>query len=439
MSKYLIIVVLFFSTTFILFPQIKATNHSSTYNAFNYFYNKNLHFNNILLNRFINKSLLKKIATNSPKMDSILTFEIDGGRAKILFEYSDSIKLPDFIILSLQDGQWVNNLKTSSLYIDDKIKQISYYYWNGENWDIAYLDEFEYDSLGNEIIFTSSVWNESVWQYFIKVNSFYKYNGYLSYDITERWVNGIWVPDSKSIYNYNQDGTKGYTRLEYYENNNWYNHSILEFFYNREGTLDSTVRKMWQNDSWINYLKSIWSYEKSSKVIVNNIDIYKWDSEKWDIDSRFKYLYNNLGYLKYGTFDFFNNGNWIPENNGISVINPDGFEFHYITNQLYVYYNNEITSVENNNNNIKHYALSQNYPNPFNPFTTISYSVKEEGLVKIKVYDILGNEVAELVNEHKQPGFHVVDYNASNLSSGVYLYTIQVNSFFTSKKMLLLK
>jgi len=85
------------------------------------------------------------------------------------------------------------------------------------------------------------------------------------------------------------------------------------------------------------------------------------------------------------------------------------------------------------------YNLSQNYPNPFNPTTLLNYSVKETGLVKIKVYDILGSEVAELVNETKEAGDHSVEFNASNLPSGVYIYTLQVNGYSASRKMLLLK
>ena len=87
----------------------------------------------------------------------------------------------------------------------------------------------------------------------------------------------------------------------------------------------------------------------------------------------------------------------------------------------------------------KEYKLSANYPNPFNPSTIINYSVKEAGLVKIKVFDILGSEVAELVNETKEAGNFAVEFKAANLPSGVYLYTMQVNNFSSSQKMLLLK
>jgi hypothetical protein len=84
-------------------------------------------------------------------------------------------------------------------------------------------------------------------------------------------------------------------------------------------------------------------------------------------------------------------------------------------------------------------ALSANYPNPFNPSTVINFAVKDAGLVSLKVFDILGSEVVTLVNETKEAGEYAVEFNASNLPSGVYIYKMQVNGFASSKKMLLMK
>jgi len=84
------------------------------------------------------------------------------------------------------------------------------------------------------------------------------------------------------------------------------------------------------------------------------------------------------------------------------------------------------------------YSLD-NYPNPFNPATTISYSMPQAGHVVLKVYDVLGREVAELANGFKEKGKHIATFNTSRLASGFYVYTIKVNDFFASKKMLLTK
>ena len=88
---------------------------------------------------------------------------------------------------------------------------------------------------------------------------------------------------------------------------------------------------------------------------------------------------------------------------------------------------------------IKDYALAQNYPNPFNPATTITYQLPKSGSVTLKIFDILGNEVKTLVNEQKEMGRYTVQFDASSLASGMYVYRLRVNDYTSTKKMLLLK
>ena len=84
-------------------------------------------------------------------------------------------------------------------------------------------------------------------------------------------------------------------------------------------------------------------------------------------------------------------------------------------------------------------TLEQNYPNPFNPSTSIQYTISDMQFVSLIVYDILGNEVATLVNSEKPSGVYEVEWNASNVPSGVYFYKLKTGSFVQTKKMLLLK
>lgn len=85
------------------------------------------------------------------------------------------------------------------------------------------------------------------------------------------------------------------------------------------------------------------------------------------------------------------------------------------------------------------YSLEQNYPNPFNPTTTISYYIPKEAFVTLRIYDVLGKEVAEIVNRDQRAGRYQVEFNAANLSSGIYYYKIKAGSFTETKKMILLK
>jgi photosystem II stability/assembly factor-like uncharacterized protein len=98
-----------------------------------------------------------------------------------------------------------------------------------------------------------------------------------------------------------------------------------------------------------------------------------------------------------------------------------------------------VTSVEEINSIAETFTLKQNYPNPFNPNTTIQFQIPNASFVNLKVYDILGNEVAVLVNEEKSVGSYEVEFNAAALSSGIYFYMISAGSFVETKKMILMK
>ena len=92
------------------------------------------------------------------------------------------------------------------------------------------------------------------------------------------------------------------------------------------------------------------------------------------------------------------------------------------------------------NSNLQNYTYSiQNYPNPFNPTTVISYSVAKDGIISLKVYNMLGQEVANLYQGYQKSGSYKVNFDASKLASGIYLYKLQSDNFTATKKMLLLK
>jgi hypothetical protein len=100
----------------------------------------------------------------------------------------------------------------------------------------------------------------------------------------------------------------------------------------------------------------------------------------------------------------------------------------------------EMTAVETNKDNSPtEFALEQNFPNPFNPGTTFRYLIPIQSKVVIKVYDILGNEVATLLDEEKSVGTYELTWNAEQLPSGVYFYQLRAGDFTQTKKMILLR
>jgi len=124
----------------------------------------------------------------------------------------------------------------------------------------------------------------------------------------------------------------------------------------------------------------------------------------------------------------------------LSPFNTD-HGWQYPTEWTYSWLGNKTsTGIDNRHNNIiTDYRLDQNYPNPFNPTTTIRYSLAKQGDVSIVVYNILGQQVAKLVNAKQIPGEHNVQWNAGNLPSGMYFYTIKAGNYSQTRKMILMK
>jgi hypothetical protein len=115
-----------------------------------------------------------------------------------------------------------------------------------------------------------------------------------------------------------------------------------------------------------------------------------------------------------------------------AVLRSDAIKFKLVEETTNI---NDL-SQENLPNN---YDLKQNFPNPFNPNTKISYQIKDNGFVSLKVFDVLGREIMDLVQENKKTGFYSIEFNPDLLSSGVYFYRLECNGFVDTKKMILLQ
>ena len=132
-------------------------------------------------------------------------------------------------------------------------------------------------------------------------------------------------------------------------------------------------------------------------------------------------------------------------------INWDGFDELFILSpkfpdyenpkgKVYIYSKINFTDIENSNlNPLSSFTLKQNYPNPFNPSTNIQYSIATRQFVTLKVYNVLGKEIATLVNEEKPAGNYEIKFDASKLASGIYYYQMRVSEYVETKKMILLK
>jgi hypothetical protein len=163
------------------------------------------------------------------------------------------------------------------------------------------------------------------------------------------------------------------------------------------------------------------------------------------LDSFDEVTYDQLNMPQYNNYNYQVNTQGIGNRTVYLRLKVDNnFDPNYSLGELYAIGNTLMKStvkIRNYNGEevVKDYNLFQNFPNPFNPTTTIKYQILKDGMVILKVYDILGAEVATLINEEKTTGRYEVNFDASKLSSGVYIYQLNVNDYVSVKKMVLIK
>jgi len=147
---------------------------------------------------------------------------------------------------------------------------------------------------------------------------------------------------------------------------------------------------------------------------------------------------------------FFTNNygtSWIELADGLPNTVAMHLDYHQATNRLRIGTHgrsvwetaNPVGVINYNNEIPDKFSLEQNYPNPFNPVTTIKYQILNAGFVNLTVFDILGREIKQIVNENQNTGTYTVQFDAENLTSGIYFYKLQTNEFTETKKMMVIK
>ena len=184
-------------------------------------------------------------------------------------------------------------------------------------------------------------------------------------------------------------------------------------------------------------LTSFTAIAKDDNVLLNWITSTETNNMGFDIERRS--TKSNSGWQKLG---FINGNGTTTEKSHYSFVdkNPAEGKSYYRLRQIDFDGTSKIyNSVEVDFETVKEYSLSQNYPNPFNPSTEINYTLAKSGNVTLKVYNLLGSEVATLVNGFMEAGKHSVKFDANDITSGIYFYTIKADNFTSTRKMILMK
>jgi hypothetical protein len=364
----------------------------------------------------------------------------------ILVKYNSDIFMDSLIFSSppyrvktftqsyLYQNQWLNSNRTSETY--DSLGNLVFEVgenWNNNNWSISSRETFAYDSNRN---ITSDLFEHI--NNFDSVNDFiitYKYNnnGKLKESLLKNWDSTFWVNSSKLTISYDSKGDKDSMLFESWLGESWTN-NLLWTLTNENHIINSYEAKSWDGSQWALTERGNFKDNTNGDWIYGLYQV--WNGSLWNDKSRFTYFYNNGSYFTYGLNEICINGQWIPGDGLFQITNPHLLQA-FIATEVSIYY--KISSVEEKENIAEGYELYQNYPNPFNPSTTIKFTIPYSGFVQLKVYNILGREITTLVNGFRSKGYNEIKFDASKLSSGIYIYQIISGSYVKSKMMMLKK
>ncbi|MCH7679100.1 T9SS type A sorting domain-containing protein, partial [candidate division KSB1 bacterium] len=171
------------------------------------------------------------------------------------------------------------------------------------------------------------------------------------------------------------------------------------------------------------------------------------------LDDRFDFILSSQSIIDQGGIDYVEDSYWAYGNDGehfnVAIIDTPyaisleiAFALHDVSDHLPVVAEFDFGVVSDVNDEIikpEEFVLYQNYPNPFNPVTKIRFFLSNTSNVTLKIYDVLGHHIETLVDNRITAGQHEVEWNATGIASGVYLYQLQTDRFIESKKILVLK
>ena len=250
-----------------------------------------------------------------------------------------------------------------------------------------------------------------------------------------------WQNEYRFTYTYDGAGNMlSFSRefSHYLAPSSWTNDWIRYYTYNSGNRMTTQRILLWNGTGWRNHMRWEYAYDISG----NNTEAvyYSGSQNLWTMERKATYTYDTYGNTLTGLAWIYNAGQWSAGWTDLQLVfnnRQDTLAYNSVMSVSAEY----VTELEDDQLPVSSFSLFQNYPNPFNPETVISYQISVNSHVTLKLFDVLGNEVATLVNEEKEAGYHNYQLSIVNyqLTSGVYFYKLQADDFISLKKMIVLK
>lgn len=355
--------------------------------------------------------------------------------------------------------------------LNNGIKSIVYQSMTDEEWINFHRELFTYDEPNRSYEKFTQLYYTDSWNDFMKAEFFFNTNGFPEEYRDYEYIETEFVESSSAKFYYaannkidsvvnieNYDGVlyKEKTIFNYITEDSV---NILEEIYQGGELTETFTGSVVQRD---NSLIITYQYDRETyygidiyNTIKNSYNSFDFQSYLYEIldDSSMQWVpLERINFTKVNgkpissQFDYYYEGTWVLNSKStfiyendflVSVVDSSYYdEFVDIYRRLYTYA--EAVSLEEELDEVN-FSLNQNYPNPFNPITTIPYTLSNTQKVTLDVYNMLGQKVAQLVNGVKPRGNHTVSFDASNLTTGIYLYRLQAGEKTSTRKLLLIK
>lgn len=399
------------------------------------------------INRNINNSFTEKSFCTVPvttslknnNSDEVLDSLICDDQTKLAYNYNNDLSLNYFTFADWFNGEWIiYDKRTNTYYFEGYLESVLWEWFNASSGEWLYdaKDVYNYDSLGNRISMLHLNFDGQEFENAFKYENYYDTANNLILTVNQDWIDSIWINRSKSIYMYTPENVNDTALFQVWTNEQWLNYHMNIFKYDEELNIISNLAKRWEGNNWLDFARGSYEYDIYNNRVREYFEIA--NNNNWENWFRIFYEYDDKNNLIHLFGEEWVGGQWVQEDELLIITNPDGIIIGFLAKEIFLYYSPP-TIVESENYIVNGFNLFQNYPNPFNPATTIYYSISKNGLVNLKVYDFLGKEVTELVNEAKEAGNYSITFNASELPSGIYFYTLTSGNFKSTKKLILLK
>ncbi len=370
------------------------------------------------------------------------------------------------------NGQWTKiERQTNTLDSDGRPVLVLEEYWISDQWTNRFRMEFTYIANGPGVSMVLEEWQTDHWVNWDRITATYadRLFGTLTSSLHEVWRNDQWVPTTRQSYVYDANGNTIFFLTAEWSNDQWVDSLRNAYAYDPQGNILTDLFQYRRNDAWVDSTRHTYTYDIQgdmlSDVLAKSVNAqwvdtlrstYTYDgqmhrtseldayySSAWQNYGRYTDTYDSKGLLiSLWHYTWLGQDMWEPsgESAYIALTDDAGNIYDY-----WDWYNVElsyrtVTEIPPQGKGTPMtFSLAQNYPNPFNPNTKIQFTIVNRQLTIATVFDLLGRQVATLVNEVKEPGTYTVDFDGSTLASGVYFYKLTAGQYVQTCKMMLIR